>query len=412
MEFLVVLYLIFTFLGFYYLSLFSLIFLQNRKQMFESLKPKKEYSLSIIIPCYNGADTIKQTIEGVVKSDYSGLKKIIVVDHASTDNSYEVIKECSEKYPQVIALRKKENLTGLSAEAKNYGAKYVNTELIGFTDDDSKPFPDAISKMVGFFNDEQVGAVTSRVLVKNRDKFLARVQSIEYKLIAFTRKLFGFVESIYVTNGPLSIYRKKAFDSVNGFDEKNLTEDIEITWNMIHRGWKVHMSLNSITYTVVPDNFKSWLKQRLRWNMGGVQTLVKYHSVIFKKGMLGLFIIPYFVTAWILAIFGLGLFSYRMSRYLFLQFLTINYSIEAQTSAIRFSDIQLSPTILFFFGIVLLSLGIFYNLTALAHSRKEKEEFKRENIFNLITYMFVYLLFYPIVLVASIHKFITKNTKW
>ena len=412
MEFLVILYLIFTFLGIYYLSLFSLIFLQNRKQMFESLNQEREYSLSIVVPCYNGSDTIEKTIEGIVKSDYKGLQKIIVVDHASTDNSYDIIKNCAKKYLQVIALKKPENLTGLSAEAKNYGAKYVKTELIGFTDDDSAPFPDAISKMIGFFNDEKVGAVTSRVLVKNRNKFLARLQSIEYKLIAFTRKLFGFVESIYVTNGPLSIYRKKAFDEVGGFDEKNLTEDIEITWNMIHKGWRVHISLNSITYTIVPDNFKSWLKQRLRWNMGGIQTLIKYKSVIFKKGMLGLFIIPYFVTAWILAVFGLCLFSYRMSRYLFLQFLTINYSIEAQTTAIRFSDIQLSPTILFFFGIFLLSLGIFYNLAALAHSRKEKEEFKRENVFNLVTYMFVYLLFYPIVLVASMHKFITKNKTW
>lgn len=412
METLTIFYLIFTFLGFYYLFLFLLIFIQNRKHMFESFKPKKEYSLSIVVPCYNGAEVIEQTIKGLVKSDYKGLKKIIVVDHASTDNSYEIIKRCAKKYPQVVALRKPENKTGLSAEAKNYGAKYVKTELIGFTDDDSAPLPEAISNMVGFFNDKKTGAVTSRVLVKNRKKFLARIQSIEYKIIAFTRKLFGFVESIYVTNGPLSIYRKKAFDQAGGFDEKNLTEDIEITWHILKHKWKVHMALKAVTYTIVPEKFRAWLRQRLRWNVGGIQTLVKYKKLIFRKGMLGLFVAPYFVTAWILAIFGLGLFLYRFTRYLLIKFLAASYSVSAQTAIIQFSDVNFSGTILLFFGMILLTAGIFYNMIAISHSRKEKEDFKKENLLNLITYMFVYLLFYPIVLVSSIYKFLKRDFKW
>jgi len=412
MDVLTSLYLVFTFLGFYYLSLFGLIFFQNRKHMFEWFEPNRVYGLSIVVPCYNGADVIEGTIENLVNSDYEGLKKIIVVDHCSTDNTYEIIKRCAKKYGNVIALRKSENLTGLSAESKNYGAKFVRTELIGFTDDDSRPLEDAISKMVGFFNDEKVGAVTSRVLVRNRNKFLARVQSIEYKIIAFTRKLFGFVDSIYVTNGPLSIYQKKAFEDVGGFDESNLTEDIEITWHLINRGWKVYISLSSLVYTIVPDTFKTWLRQRLRWNMGGIQTLWKYKSTLFRKGMLGFFVLPYFVLAWILGIFGLCLVIYRFSRYLILQYLQTIYSVEAQTTMLRFNDLNLNPSILFFFGIILLSLGILYNFAALSHSRKESKEFKKENLFNLIIYMFVYLLMYPVVLVCSAYKFITKNKSW
>ncbi len=412
MDLLTITYLLFTFLGFYYLSIFILIYLQNKRYMFESFESDKEYSLSIVIPCFNGEDVIEETIENLVKSDYKGLKKIIVVDHASTDNSYEVIKKCAEKYSNVVAIRKPKNLTGLSAEAKNYGARFVKTELIGFTDDDSYPSKDSISKMIGAFDDEKVGAITSRVLVRNREKFLAKVQSIEYKIIAFTRKLFGFVDSIYVTNGPLSIYRKKAFDEVGGFDEKNLTEDIELTWHLIHNNWKVHMSLNSIVYTKVPEKFKDWLKQRLRWNVGGIQTLVKYKKTIFKRGMLGMFIIPYFAFAWTLAIFGLCLLTYRVSKYLFVKYLAASYSIEIQTAILRFNEINLSPSVLFLFGLTLLGLGIFYNLTALSHSGKNEKGFKKEGIFNIMIYMFVYLLLYPVVLITSIYKFLRKDFKW
>ena len=412
MDLLIVIYLIFTFLGFYYLSLFGSIFIQNRKRMFEYFKPNRIYTLSIVVPCYNGAKVIEGTIENLLKSDYKGLKKIIVVDHCSTDNSYEIIQKCAKKYPQVMALRKPENLTGLSAESKNYGAQFVETELIGFTDDDSRPMKDAISNIVGFFNDEEIGAVTSRVLVKNRNKFLARLQSIEYKIIAFTRKLFGFVDSIYVTNGPLSIYRRKAFEEIGGFDEKNLTEDIELTWHFIHDGWKVGISLNSLVYTIVPDNLRSWIRQRLRWNMGGIQTLIKYKHTFLKKGMLGFFVLPYFVLAWILGIFGLGLFIYRISRYILLRYLQTVYSVEAQTAILRLNDLSFSPSVLFFFGIILIILGALYNFAALGHSRKESEEFKREGIFNLVTYMFVYLLLYPVVLVSSVYKFVKGDRSW
>ncbi len=411
MDLLTICYLVFTFIGLYYLSLFTLIYLHNIKNIYYYIKPKKEYSISIVIPCYNGADGIERTIKKIFESDYPGLKKIIVVDDQSTDNSYEIIKGCEKKYPNVLALQTPKN-TGNAAGAKNYGAKFVETELIGFSDDDAYPNSDAISKMVGFFNDPQVGAVTSRVLVQNRKKFLAKLQSIEYKLIAFTRKLFEFIDAIYVTNGPLSIYRNDVFKEIDGFDEKNLTEDIEITWNFLSKKWKVKISMPSIVYTTAPEKIKDWLKQRLRWNAGGIQTILKYKGEFLKKGMIGLFIFPYFVSAWILGIFGLGLLTYRLSRYLITQYLATSYSIGAQTAIITANDLAFSPSILFFFGITLLTLGVLYNLNALAHSRNEPKEFKRENIFDLIIYMFIYLLLYPMVLIGSIYKFLKKDYSW
>ena len=411
MDFITTLYFIFTFIGFYHLSLFTLIYIQNKKRMFENPKPKKDYSLSIVIPCFNAEDTIGRTIQAQLDSDYLGLKKIIVVDDCSTDNSAKIIKEYEKKYEKVLYVKTPKN-TGNAAGAKNYGAKFVKTELIGFSDDDSLPNKDAISKMMGFFNDEKVGAVTSRVLVRNKKNFLARIQSVEYKLIAFTRKLFGFVESIYVTNGPMSIYRKVGFDQVKGFNPNNLTEDIEITWNFVKHGWKVRISLLAVAYTDVPLTLKAWFKQRIRWNVGGLQTVWAYRKTILRCGMLGFFIWPYFTLAWILGISGLGLLVYRVSRYIFLNYLAASYSLEAQTALLRFNDISFSPSVLAFFGFVLLTLSLLYNVLALLHSREKSKEFKNENAFSFLAYMFVYLLLYPIVLIISGIKFLRGYNEW
>jgi biofilm PGA synthesis N-glycosyltransferase PgaC len=410
MDFLTVVYFFYTFLAFYFLFLFALIYVQNRKEMFDYPLITKEHSLSIVVPCYNAEDQIGETIERLLKSDYEGLKKIIVVDDCSKDNSYAIAKQYQKKYPKMVLVVKTPKNTGRAAGSKNYGAKFVKTDLIGFTDDDSRPMSDAISKMIGFFDDPIVGGVTSRVLVSNRETFMSRLQAIEYKVIAFTRRLLGFVGGIYVTNGPLSIYRKTAFDEVHGFDIKNLTEDIEITWHLISKGYKIEISLPAKVYTITPDNIRDWFKQRIRWNVGGIQTINQYKKAFIGTGMLGYFIIPFFVFSWFIAITGFCVLVYRVSRYLIVRYLSAKMSIEAQTAILTLNEINLNPSVLFLFGIVLFILGLSFNLLALSYS-KEKE-FKKHGIYGLFMYMFVYLTLYPGLLIASIVAYFRGKSSW
>lgn len=409
MEFLTVIYLIFTFIAFYSLFLFILLYIQNRKEIFTYPKPKKDYSLSMVIPCYNEGKTIEETIKSVLNSGYKNLKKIVVVDDCSKDGSFEIIKKLAEKYPKVIAVQTPKN-TGNAAGSKNYGAKFVDTELIGFSDGDSFIEVGSIDKMVGFFNDEKVGSVTSSVLVSNRVNFITNLQAIEYKVIKFSRKLLEFIDSIYVTPGPLGIFRKSAFDKIGGFDQNNMTEDIEITWHLQSEGYKIKMGVPARSYTVAPTTVGVWIKQRNRWNIGGLQTIGKYKKTWFRKGMLGSFILPFFVISWLLGLFGLGVLIYRLVNSLILRFLSTTYSIQAQTAVFRFSDINLIPNVLIFFGIVLFFLGLWFIIVALLNMKEEGK--KRENFFTVGFYMVFYLLMYPIILIISGYKFLRGYRKW
>ena len=264
--------------------------------------------------------------------------------------------------------------------------------------------------MIGYFDDSEAGAVTSRVLVYNEKNFIERLQAIEYKIIAFTRKLFGFIDSIYVTNGPLSIYTKKAFDEVGGFDEKNMTEDIELTWSILSRGYKVHMAIPSKVYTVVPSNMKSWYRQRIRWNIGGLQTVVKYKKSFLKNGMLGLFVLPFFVSAWFLGLSGMVVLVYRLWTYFFTRYLVTSYSIQAQTALLRFNELSLAPNFLLFFGLLLLVLGFFFTLLALSYSREKNS--KGYTFLDIIFYSIFYLLSYPIILISSFISYLKGEYKW
>ncbi len=409
MESITVIYLIYIFIGFYFLFLFILIYIQNKKYLYYYPKPKKNYSLSVVIPCYNEGATIEKTVKSVLDSGYKNLKKIIVVDDCSKDNSYEIIKELEKKYPRVLAVQTPKN-TGCAAGSKNYGAKFVDTELIGFSDGDSFIEKGSIDKLVGFFNDEKMGSVTCSVLVHNRNKFIERVQSVEYKVIKFSRKLLEFIDSIYVTPGPLGVFRKSAFDKIGGFDEKNLTEDIEITWHLQAEGYKVRMALLSRAYTIAPSTVKDWVKQRNRWNIGGLQTSMKYGRDWFKKGMLGKFILPFFVLSWVVGLFGLTVLAYRFLKIIILRLFSTTYSIQTQTSLIRFEDISLMPNILIFFGLAMFFLSLWFTLLSLFHMKDE--DHKGENFFVLGFYMIFYVMVYPIILISSFYKFLRGHRKW
>lgn len=410
MDFITIVFLVYSFIAFYFLFLFILTYIQNRKEFFSVPPVTKEYSLSIVVPCFNGAKNIASTIQGLLDSDYNQLKKIIVVDDCSTDNSYEIMKEYAAKYPdKVLAVQTPKN-TGNAAGAKNYGAKFVKTELIGFTDDDSSPEKEAIRYMIGFFDDKKVGAVTSTVLVQNRDKFVLKLQSIEYKVIKFSRKLLEFLDAIYVTPGPLGIYRKSAFDKVNGFDEKNITEDIEITWHLQYKGYKIKMAVPSRVYSVAPDKIKDWVKQRNRWNIGGLQTINKYKGSFLRKGTLGGFILPFFVLSWLVGLFGIFILGYRVFRTVVLKYLSVSYSVQAQTAVLSLSDINLTASALIFFGLTVFFLSLLYTIFAL--SNLKEKQYKKENFFTVGFYMLFYLLVYPIILIISMYKFLKGDVKW
>lgn len=407
MEVLPIVYLTYMFLGLYMLLLFLLIYFRNKKELFAYPEANRNYTVSIIVPCYNEEESIEGTIKSILDSDYPGLKKLIVVDDCSKDNSFQIIKKLAAKDHRIIAVQTPQNL-GRAASAKNYGIKFADTDVIGFSDADSFPEKDAITKCLGFFNDEKVGAVTCSVLVKRPEKFIEKLQAMEYTIIAWTRKLLGYVDGIWAMPGPLALYRKEVIEKIKGFDENSLTEDIEITWRVIQQGYKVEMCLPAKVYSVAPKKIKYWLKQRIRWDIGGIQCLNKYKGHLSSK--LGYFIIPFFALSMFLGLIGIGIFAYLILQNIISNFLFTQYAIEAGTSIITLDSLNITASVLNLFGLVLFALGTLFTVFGLS-IMKEGHLRGFRNVFNLLFYMIVYLTIYPLVLIFAIGKMISHKIR-
>jgi cellulose synthase/poly-beta-1,6-N-acetylglucosamine synthase-like glycosyltransferase len=402
MEILPIIYLSYMFIALYMFFLFVIIYLRNKDDLYyypKLSKNDKKFSISIITPAYNEEDCIEDTIKAVLSSKYP-IKEMIIVNDNSKDKTVEIVKKMMKKYSNLKLINNKENIG--KAKSLNKALKRAKGDLIAVIDSDSYPDKQAIGKMVGFFKQKDVGAVTSCVLVKYKDSFMRKLQGFEYSVIAFTRKLLEYVDGIWATPGPLSIYRRKLLFKIGGFDSSNLTEDIEITWRIVYNGYKAKMCIPAKVYSIAPKKVSTWFKQRIRWDIGGLQCVNKYKKFFLRRGMLGFFILPFFTLSLCLGLVGMGIFGYLFFTTVIGRFLYTKYTIAAGTSLVTLESLAITPTVLNFFGIILFLLGLFFTFVGLGIMGEKRGGFK--NVLHILFYMAVYLTIYPFIMLVSIIK--------
>ena len=75
----------------------------------------KKILISVVIPSYNRADTVGQTIESILAQKVDADIEIVIGDDCSTDNAREVLEQYRQKYPDIIRLFLREQNKGLGA---------------------------------------------------------------------------------------------------------------------------------------------------------------------------------------------------------------------------------------------------------------------------------------------------------
>jgi glycosyltransferase involved in cell wall biosynthesis len=122
--------------------------------------------VSIIIPVYNKAAYIRETLDSALGQTYQDTE-IVVVDDGSTDGSFEILKEYFEKYPEKIILIDQEN-QGVS-KATNVGIQAAKGEYIQFLDADDLLSPDKIKNQIALLQHQTPYVVASCEWVNFRD---------------------------------------------------------------------------------------------------------------------------------------------------------------------------------------------------------------------------------------------------
>ncbi len=269
-----------------------LVMLQNRGRSPKLRRFKRLPKVSVLIPAYNEEKTIRQTIESIISMEYPpSLLDVIVINDCSTDRTAEIARGFARQ-GKITLLSNRRNMG--KARSLNRALGICKGEFIACVDADSIVEKDIIRKLLPYFYSRSVAAVTPALKVWKKENCLEKVQHAEYILNVFLRKMLSFLDAIHVTPGVFSIYRSSVLKEVGGFDEENLTEDMEIALRIHEAGYSIESNLDAVSYTMCPRRWHDLYRQRLRWYRGSIENMGKYRRMFFNTfyGNLGMFLLP------------------------------------------------------------------------------------------------------------------------
>ena len=288
---------IFLFIALYF-EVFLLITYFELKEKERKLVASSQYivsrkvpSISVIVPVWNEETTVLKTVFSILKLNYPKDKlQVFIVDDGSTDKTWNILQRFARN--KQVKLLKKEN--GGKHTALNYALEFVDSELVGCLDADSFVHPEALQRIVAHFEDKEMMAVTPSIILHEPKSFLQLIQKAEYIFGIFLRKVFAYLNSIYITPGPFSIFRRSVFKQIGNYHHAHNTEDMELAMRMQKHGMKIGNASDAFVYTVGPKNLKALYKQRLRWVYGFMKNSIDYRDMFFKPqyGHLGMVILP------------------------------------------------------------------------------------------------------------------------
>lgn len=244
--------------------------------------PMKWPKVSIIIPARNEEKFIRNSIQSVLEARYPN-KEIIVIDDGSIDRTFEIASFYTSKGVKVFRRSASSGSKGL---AINYGIAHSTGDIIISIDADTIIKYKSLEEIVKKFNDPKVLAVSGNVRIlsgeSSKKNILTKFQAYEYLLsMEIGRKYASLLNTLLIIPGAMGAFRRKECYEIGLFDRDTITEDFDITIKIRKIG-KIVFAEKAISWTYCPDEWKKWIRQRIRWSYGQIETLWKHKNTLLK----------------------------------------------------------------------------------------------------------------------------------
>ncbi len=192
----------------------------------EEIKP----GFSIVIPVYNGKQSLPDTLRSVSQLE-GGPYEVIVVDDASTDGSDQLAEESGAR---VVRLRENQG----PATARNIGAQHAQYDVIVFTDSDVLLSKRVLFQLEKHFRQAGVDAVQGIFSdVCPFANFFSQYKNLYNRFV-----LSQLPESIDTTFTSITAVRRSAFLASGGFDGNirgASVEDRSLGRNLCKQGYRI-----------------------------------------------------------------------------------------------------------------------------------------------------------------------------
>lgn len=260
------------------------IFTLNRlfspqSRLYEGIQEANWPRLTVFIAAHNEEAVISKCIEALVACDYPADRlEIIPVNDRSTDDTKTICDVWAAQFPSLVKpFHRVTGKPGKPAALKD-AAERANGDVFVIFDADYIPGRGLLKQIVSPFLDPEIGVTMGRVVPYNVNvNLLTRTLDMErsagYQVDQQARQNMHLLPQYGGTVGGI---RVSALRAVGGFTEGVLSEDTDLTFRLLNRGWKVAYLNTAECYEEVPENWPVRVKQLMRWAKGHNQAMFRF----------------------------------------------------------------------------------------------------------------------------------------
>ncbi|MBF0516645.1 MAG: glycosyltransferase [Nitrospirae bacterium] len=180
--------------------------------------------VSIIMPTYNYAEFIGESISSVLSQTYRNWE-LIVIDNYSTDNTEQIVRGFACEQIKYIKFKN----DGIIAASRNVGLKEAGGQYIAFLDSDDLWLGDKLEKQVNYLNTHEdifmvyskAAAMENGVLTYTKGRPPGRRFGLANKMFIDLYLSFNYISCLTVmfrNGGGLQFSEDKALITVEDFD--------------------------------------------------------------------------------------------------------------------------------------------------------------------------------------------------
>jgi cellulose synthase/poly-beta-1,6-N-acetylglucosamine synthase-like glycosyltransferase len=353
--------------------------------------PDKSNKVALLIPQYNegsnGSLELRLDYFSCIAEEFRNILDIVIIDDGSTDGSLNTIKSYKEWNPNSFYV------SLISPNSNKVGALYLTVlsidhefVILSDFDTDLRGLREICKSMKILSDDPCLMGCYFRMLPFEGFGSVFLFQQLEY---AMARTLYRFHQrerSVPVMPGAGCCYKREALKNIySAHSGLRSGEDRESTLLGLKLGYKTFYSDEILCLTRPPLSFRSLIKQRIRWNLGYIETFSKekkyYYLQIKKFSRIGIRTIMDFISVKLIVLLP----------------------IIIMIGLIASWKLLLIYLVCFYFAFVL------WSLNTLMIAPNESYEFRGKRVYSILYYPFYKILLDYIAWTGAILVFIRKR---
>ena len=251
--------------------------------------------VSVVVCSYNGAATLRECLDSLMRLDYPDYE-VILVDDGSTDDTPWIAAD----FPQVVCLRQENR--GLSV-ARNVGASHADGEIVAYTDSDCVADEHWLRYLVLAMQDQHVQAIGGPNITPYSDGMVARCVAASPGNPSHVMLDDHYAEHVPGCNLAL---RRDVLLSLGGFDPQFRTagDDVDLCWRLLDAGMNIGYAASAMVWHHRRPTVGAYLRQQRGYGRSEAMVHFKHprrcgtfgrsswRGIIYGDGAVGLPLLP------------------------------------------------------------------------------------------------------------------------